>query len=392
VIESRPHDEWGRALHLRRAEDEAERAALHREATMLGLARHPGVVEVVRADPAGGELVGELVLAAPCHRTFRGLEAGADDALAVLAAACETLADLHALGLVHGAIGPDAILVEPGRAPVLTGFGRAGLAGEPATDGRVRRPGDDVVALAELVRSHREGAWSRRRPRRPAPGARRGHDPDELDHLLRDAAEGHPPPARRLAWALAHAVSGPRPPGETSPDPFARLRPVEVEPEARRGPRVLTLAAGVAGVAALTAGALGLGLGSAPARRPGLAASSSGPATTPNRPGPVGVTTARGGVLVVGPTRYRIGVPGDEALAADWGCRGTTRAVVLRPATGELFVFRGWAQPGHDLVAAPAGRVAPGSHLRAGADHAGCAELWSAAPGGRRQPVALAST
>ena len=399
----------------RRATRDTERAALHREATLLGLARHPGVVEVVRADPVSGELVGELALAAPTAETLGALDGPPDEVLRVLAAACETLADLHALGLVHGAIGPDHILVEPGQPPVLGGFARAALAGEPGCDGVVRRPADDVAAMAELVRLARRES-PHRRPRRSAGG---GSDPgiDDLDALLVDAAEGRPPPARRLARAIAHEVATWAPPASRraatqrrevaeaidrrqppppDADPFARLRPVDVAPSRRRGPRVLTLVAAVAGVAALTAGALGLGLGSRTASRPRLDASSTTDTTAaaaPVRgPGPAEVAVAHRGLLVVGAVRYRVGGPGDEALAADWGCRGATTVVVLRRATGEVFLFRRWARPHHDVRAEPGGRVAPGSHLRAGTDRGGCAVAYTAAPGGRRQPVASTTT
>ncbi len=46
----------GTTVRNRQADTDAERAQLRREATMLGLARHPAVAEVVSADDDGGQL------------------------------------------------------------------------------------------------------------------------------------------------------------------------------------------------------------------------------------------------------------------------------------------------------------------------------------------------
>jgi hypothetical protein len=405
VIESRSTDARGWLVVARRASDELERAALRHEATILGLSRHPGVVEVVRAGRDGEE----LVTAAPTRATLGDLRHRPDESLRALAAAAETLADLHSLGIVHGSIGADAVLVAPGQAPLLDRFGAAGLAGDAGPDGAVLRPADDVVALADLVREVRGGSRIRRRRSR-----RQRPDADDLDLLLDEATSGRPPPARRLARAIARDVAAHPPPGPAvrsgpgsptapvgpaasplgAPDPFARLRPTTVEPGPRRGPRVLTLAAAVAGLAAVTAGVTGLWAGAAGPPPPHLAAAathttshpSAGPSTTATVAAAATaraaqVLTAHHGVLVVGAVRYRVGAPGDEALVADWGCRGARRVVVLRPSTGEVFTFTGWARPGHDVVATPTGSVPP--HSRLGSRTAvGCAVAVATSPDG----------
>jgi len=99
------------------------------------------------------------------------------------------------------------------------------------------------------------------------------------------------------------------------------------------------------------------------------------------------VVRAHDGVLAVGGSRYRVGAAGDEVVAADWGCRGTVRAVVVRPRTGEVFAFPGWARAGHDLRAVRVAVVAPGSRLHTAIDAHGCATLLTVPPRGRPRPV-----
>src|SRR5690606_17769698 len=45
----------------------------------------------------------------------------------------------------------------------------------------------------------------------------------------------------------------------------------------------------------------------------------------------------------VGPARVELGQAGDQILALDWDCDGSPSPVVLRPITGEVFLFPRWA-------------------------------------------------
>jgi len=200
----------GRPVVVKRAAGPDDLARLGREARLLHLARHPGVVEVATCAADGGEL--GTVLAGTRTLAATGLTTGIR--LRALAAAAETIADLHALGLVHGRLDESHIVLGPGGRPILCGFAGAGLAGEPDAEGRPRRPGDDVAALGTLVAQAlassdtgtpgpgRSSRWGRGRP---GGSARVRLDRSELRRLAQRATDPEParrPTARRLAAEL----------------------------------------------------------------------------------------------------------------------------------------------------------------------------------------------
>jgi hypothetical protein len=47
--------------------------------------------------------------------------------------------------------------------------------------------------------------------------------------------------------------------------------------------------------------------------------------------------------------RFALGQVGDELLLGDWDCGRAATPALYRPATGLVFYFAGWAQPGRDL-------------------------------------------
>ncbi len=53
--------------------------------------------------------------------------------------------------------------------------------------------------------------------------------------------------------------------------------------------------------------------------------------------------TVTAGAVVVGDRRYEIGTLGESVAVSDWDCDGRATPAVLRPDTGELFVFDSWA-------------------------------------------------
>ncbi|MGH9227024.1 MAG: hypothetical protein ACRD2W_25335, partial [Acidimicrobiales bacterium] len=82
------------------------------------------------------------------------------------------------------------------------------------------------------------------------------------------------------------------------------------------------------------------------------------------------------GVVEAGGARWAVGEPDDVVAVGDWTCSGTRSLAVLRPRTGEVFTFTGWATAGHDVQAPLAGRVPGGQTVRAAdLDADGCNEV-----------------
>lgn len=90
-------------------------------------------------------------------------------------------------------------------------------------------------------------------------------------------------------------------------------------------------------------------------------------------PGPVSVD---GQVVEAEGIRWTLGEPGDLVAAGDWDCDGQASPVVVRPATGDVFVFPRWAPEGEPVVADAVASITPGAaeaRSRSRAD--GCDEL-----------------
>jgi co-chaperonin GroES (HSP10) len=90
-----------------------------------------------------------------------------------------------------------------------------------------------------------------------------------------------------------------------------------------------------------------------------------------------------GGLVTVGSARYEVGAPGDVIAIGDWDCDGQSTPAVLRPATGEVFIFAAWATRGTDVEAAAATNVAGGVDLTEQTDDAGCSILVVSTSDGR---------
>ena len=123
-------DAAGRRVMAKVGANAEEAARLAREAELLDVARHPGVVELVGVDGSG---VGSMLLTA--HVEGPTLAAVGplplEEAAGLLAALASTLADLHELGIVHGAVCPEHVIVGPGGRPVLCGLAYGGRVGDP---------------------------------------------------------------------------------------------------------------------------------------------------------------------------------------------------------------------------------------------------------------------
>jgi hypothetical protein len=96
------------------------------------------------------------------------------------------------------------------------------------------------------------------------------------------------------------------------------------------------------------------------------------------------------GVVEVAGARWAVGQAGDEMLVGDWNCDGVATVAVVRPATGEVFVFNGWADTGADLVATAVPSVSDARSASArDEDGDGCPRLVVTGAAGERTEVTL---
>jgi hypothetical protein len=292
-------DATGRRVLAKVAANAEESARLAREAASLDAARHPGVAELVGVDGHGvGAVLLTVHVDGPALSSvgLLPLEEGAG----VLAAVASTLADLHGMGLVHGAVCADHVILGPGGRPVLCGLGYGGRAGSPggpvpALGAAFADParGEDV-ALDPAFDVFGLGALARCLAPEPPPGhvlarmAREATAPDPSDRptaqAVADALQGEVP-AARLPRGLgpqsspSASPSATRPPGRAT-DPLDAWRHDRGRVGSRRSSRALRPAAlaGAVAVVALVVAAVVVGgrPGGAP---PSLATQSGAPAT-----------------------------------------------------------------------------------------------------------------
>jgi hypothetical protein len=334
----------------------SEVALLEREADLLHRARHPGVVEVVDLERAPDGSASLVTRFAGGHSLATVTLASADHVAAVVAAVATTLADLHRLGLVHGRVAADHVLLDQRARPVLCG---------PSGEGT---PADDVFALGELLADllssdldgepipERRLGFRLRQPRW------RGYRERGLLNLADQARADDPqrrPSARALATAIHDLVPDASLPalddrGDTSsPD-----TPPDID-DRRDLPGWRLLAMAAAGTALCAAGVATLvdhegdqpRAGAAPAcADPGLAIDAlDRDALDIDGDGCPDELEIGEGIVAGAGQRWAVGRPDDRLAVGDWDCDGVATPALLRRDTGEVFVFDRGA--GHDDVA-----------------------------------------
>ena len=143
--------------------------------------------------------------------------------------------------------------------------------------------------------------------------------------------------------------------------PLARRTSSEAPRRRRRWP--LVVSAVVAGTGVLV-GALAIGDGRPPE------------VFTETEPAERAALNYVDGVLEANGARYAVGQAGDRVALGDWSCDGRVTLVLLRPSTGRLYRFDGWADAAADAPAQSIGEVSGATSVRRGhADHDGCDEL-----------------
>jgi hypothetical protein len=350
----------GTAAVVKTAEGTA-RVALQEEGERLLAAQHPGVVEVLRSSGDGHQW--ELCLAHGGRPATLLRAASPEQVAAIIAEAAATLADLHERGIVHGRLQARHLLVGPAGAVRLCGFG-------PEAAGAL--PADDVAALGavlvELLGDHEvveplpDQRWRRRRP---WPGVARRSLLAVADLASAEPASRRPS-ARRLAAIITEAVPGARPRTEAAaplphlgPAAAASIRPAT--PRHRRPTghapkrRWAPLLAASAGVVLLVVASERILPGGPPPPARRANAGVSGPPCAVVDPAAGCQPIVIDGTSVrVGTARFQVGQQGDQIIAFDWDCDGSPTPAVLRPSTGEVFLFPAWAVAGRLEVAAVA--------------------------------------
>jgi hypothetical protein len=340
------------------------------QAALLARADHPGVVRPV----------GACQVVDGCAELRTRFAGSASAAVAppadlagvarLVAGLADALAHLHGRGIVHGRLCAEHVVIGPDGQPVLCGIGPATCTGSAAdADAHVAAPADDVAALGRLA-----AGWVAA----IEPSRREGASWASLAELAHQATVDDPaarPTAAALAARAAELVA---PVGDSGVRGGTHERwPTAPAGAARTRSRRAWVVGGV--VVAPFAGWL-LWPADAPpaadtprptappARAVELAASPtcpSGGAVAPTAErdaggsrwvdvdgdGCVEEVRVEGQHVAVAGARYAAGSPGDVALVGDWDCDGVHTPGAYRPATGELFLFDGWATPGHAVVA-----------------------------------------
>ena len=394
-------------------------ARLRLEAERLERASHPGLVSVVEpVDKGNPELRTRFAGDPVSHWT------GSVACIAGLGAAvASTLADLHNTGVVHGRLDSTHILVGEDGRPRLCGLSHPGGAA----------PEDDVAALGRVLAGLLERRPAERR--RPLRWPRAvGADRRALEQVIAQAVDPVPsrrPSARLLSASILRAVDGAelpaggRPPMATAPayvppdeelldlvfthemsdderwaQAFGDEPPTldkDIEPPGpaapepgrdRHGSRARVAAGSGLAVAAVAAGVVVVGgwgssSGSAPRQDSALAPvpvaagcpAASAPAADVDGDGCAESLAIEGGNISAGSSRWALGERGDVAAVGDWDCDGLAAPALLRPATGDVFVFPGWAAESAPVTVEARDRLPGAVAIRAERGDDGCDDL-----------------
>ncbi len=320
---------------IRRAEDATAADALEAEAALLTRLHFPGIVAVAGFERSGDRA--ELRYTDDGHRALADRPAtGAGELCDLGAALARTLGEVHRAGVVHRSISGESVIVDLHGRPLLTGFATA----HASTDHALVR--QDVEALVDVLEGHLRGL----------PGDVDSTEQRRRRRFRRVCGRGRSLDANALAVHLAELGAS-----------FAGERPAETAQSVpSAATRIAVAAVAVASVVAV------------------VLLRSGDPVVAPVAPvDPTGPVVEHDG------DRYQVGRPGDIVVVGRWsttsgsGC-GAPTAALLRPATGAVYVFSGWADT-ELLVAEPVTVVDGASDLQ-GTPVDDCSRLVAVTPDG----------
>jgi hypothetical protein len=341
-----------------------ERRRLDHEAAVLAAVAHPGVVQLVGVE--GGDPPEGLMLRRVGGGDLTTLQDPPVEVVAGLGAAlATTIADLHDVGVSHGAIEAAHVLLDEAGRPVLCSFGRAERDLPPSRAEVARQ--EDVRALARmLLQRLPPGAPNRAtRALRTAAGPGRQHRCREARWLARQLVSTIP--SACLPTPGSGLLAGSQGPGQPGPVATASA-PVAFGRHRRRAAVAagcLLVGAAVALLTVRSVTAHRLRSGQPPA--PGIACPPVDEGCAP-----VG---APGGYLTAAAGRYQVGLPGDVIVLGRWWCGPVAAPAVLRPSTGQVWTFDAWPTAAQPQVGRLAGRIKAAWSLRVLPQPSGCDRL-----------------
>lgn len=335
---------------LRIATDLDGIAALKQLVDVLTHVDHPSVIRIesTRFEAHRAEVLLTTVEGVPLTSPELSLE----QLTKAVASTSAAIAHVHERSVALGTINADSFVVRTDASAVLHGFDDAIM---NATKAQQR---DDIQKLAAFARSciPEVDTLRDRINGSPATPLR-----ESLVRILEQAENGSLD-ARQLAEKLRHALWF---------DNATSLR----HQEARQKKFSWPLGRHVTASALTVIAALGIVTGT---RIQSNAASS--PPPPPDAPscqlrtgttvdtdldGCPDTVAVSDGVVTINTDRYAIGVPGDEIVLGNWQCNAQTTLALLRPSTGELFIFDEWPKPGSTSRPRTLTVPAPSSDLHA---------------------------
>ena len=336
------------------------------------------------------------------------------------AAVAATLADLHDIGVVHGRLDPTHILVGDDGRPRLCGLSHPGGAD----------PHDDVAALGRVLGEvlGRASTEPRSRPRRARSSAAHRRALEQVIARALDTVPSRRPTARLLASSILAAVPGAELPaadppsarpepaytppdeelldlvftheltdderwaqafGDDLPEPAGAANPEPPPAPNERSSRARVAAgSGAVAVAAIAAGMVfvgGWGTRGSAARTDAVRATApagradcpvvAAPAADVDGDGCAEAVVVGGGTISAGPVRWTLGQPGDVIAVGDWECDGRAAPALLRPATGDVFVFPDWAVEDEPVTVEARDRLPGAVAIRGEPADGGCDDL-----------------
>lgn len=238
----------------------------------------------------------------------------------------------------------------------------------------------------------------------PPPSPRVAPDPADAHDQPHPAVPPRTPPARVAGARLMVGGASSSPSSSAEPtlssvsldrtaagggrarDPAIRPEPDRVATRPASGSPLLLRA--VVGLALLAAAGFALALRqsssgtpdaatAAGPRSPGLATvvtvdpTAPAASVTPSTTGTIPTYSVHATTVDFGGRTYQVGRAGDRVSVADWDCDGAASAGLVRPSTGEVFLFDGWPVTGAVSISARA-QMAGAHHLEGTPPGAGC--------------------